>query len=126
MNSTSRVSILAERADDYVSFQIKPNLKVLGPRLGANLGKLTKWLGSADGSALRNAMLSQGSVEVNLDGAAAPIKLDANDLLVTLQAKPGFAAAEGNESWPCLPPKFRKSFGWKESHRDRALHPRHA
>ena len=83
----------AQRADQYVSYTVLPELKRLGPRLGKRLPALRKVLGQADGGRLLTDLAAAGVVTLDLpDG---PVTLDADDLQVRLQAKEGWAAAQG-------------------------------
>jgi isoleucyl-tRNA synthetase len=82
-----------QKADQYVSYTVLPDLKRLGPRLGRRLPALRKLLGRADGARLLSELEGEGKVTVELpDG---PVELDSEDLLVRLQAKEGWAAAQG-------------------------------
>jgi isoleucyl-tRNA synthetase len=82
-----------ERADQYVTYTILPELKRLGPRLGKRLPALRKLLATADGGRLLAELEGQGQVTFALgDG---PVVLEAEDLQVRLQAKAGWAAAQG-------------------------------
>ena len=83
----------AQRADQYVSYTVLPDLKRLGPRLGKRLPALRKLLAAADAGRLLAELAAAGVVTFELpDG---PITLDAEDLQVRLQAKAGWAAAQG-------------------------------
>ncbi len=83
----------AQRADQYVSYTVLPDLKRLGPRLGKRLPALRKLLAAADGGRLLAELGAAGVVTLDLpDG---PVTLDAEDLQVRLQAKEGWAAAQG-------------------------------
>jgi isoleucyl-tRNA synthetase len=83
----------APKADQYITYTILPDLKRLGPRLGKRLPALRKTLAAADGAKLLAEMESEGKATLSLpDGAIA---LDAEDIQVRLQAKPGWAAAQG-------------------------------
>jgi isoleucyl-tRNA synthetase len=83
----------ARRADQYVTYTILPDLKRLGPRLGKRLPALRKALGAADAVELLAQLAAGGSVSVELpDG---PVALEADDLQVRLQAREGWAAAQG-------------------------------
>jgi len=82
-----------ERADHYITYTILPDLKRLGPRLGKRLPVVKKLLAAADGGALLAELKSQGHVTLTLpDG---PVVLDSDDIQVRLQAKEGWAAAQG-------------------------------
>ena len=83
---------IAERADDYVTFAVKPDLKKLGPRLGKRLPALKKSLSEVEGVTIRNALVEQGTFSIPLDGEPFPLSTD--DVLVEVAAKPGYAAAE--------------------------------
>jgi isoleucyl-tRNA synthetase len=83
------------KADQYINYTVLPDLKQLGPRLGRRLPAVRKWLAQADAARLMEQLESQGKVELELpDG---PIVLDSDDLQVRLQAKPGWAAAQGRQ-----------------------------
>ena len=83
----------AEKADQYISYSVLPDLKRLGPRLGKQLGELKTALAAADASALLTRLETEHVVTLALPGGDVP--LDALDLQIRLQAKPGWAAAQG-------------------------------
>ena len=81
-------------ADQYVSYQVQPNFKSLGPRVGKLMPVVKKTLGEADGSELLQQMTASGKVVLNLEGQT--IELDDQDIQVRLKAKDGWAASQGN------------------------------
>jgi isoleucyl-tRNA synthetase len=82
-----------EQADHYIMYTVLPDLKRLGPRLGKRLPAVKKLLADADGAALLAELKSRGTVTFPLpDG---PVVLDSEDIQVRLQAKEGWAAAQG-------------------------------
>jgi isoleucyl-tRNA synthetase len=82
-----------EEADHYITYTVLPDLKRLGPRLGKRLPPLKKLLAEADGGALLAKLQGPGVVTFTLpDG---PVTLDSQDLQIRLQAKEGWAAAQG-------------------------------
>jgi isoleucyl-tRNA synthetase len=82
-----------QKADQYITYTVLPDLKRLGPRLGKRLPPLRKHLTETDGGSLLGELEAEGKVTVELpDG---PVVLDADDIQVRLQAKPGWAAAQG-------------------------------
>jgi isoleucyl-tRNA synthetase len=83
----------AEDATKYITYQIQPNFKRLGPRIGKLLPECKKVLGAADGGQLLAQMQAAGTVDLKV--GSETIKLDGEDLQVRLQAKPGWAAAQG-------------------------------
>ena len=80
-------------ADEYIEYTILPDLKKLGPKLGKNLGALRNWLKTADAKALLDQMKADGKVSVELNGT--PTDLTQEELLIRLNAKEGWAAAQG-------------------------------
>ncbi len=83
----------AQKADQYITYTVLPDLKRLGPRLGRRLPGLRKHLSRADGGKLLADLEHKSELVLELpDG---PVTLDADDLQVRLQAKQGWAAAQG-------------------------------
>jgi len=82
-----------QKADQYITYTVLPDLKRLGPRLGKQLPALKKSLAEADAAQLLARMEADGAVQLDLPEGA--VSLDAQDLQVRLQAKPGWAAAQG-------------------------------
>jgi isoleucyl-tRNA synthetase len=81
------------RADQYISYTILPDLKRLGPRLGKRLPAIKAALAAANAAKLFAQLEHGGHVAIELpDG---PVILDSEDVQVRLQAKPGWAAAQG-------------------------------
>jgi isoleucyl-tRNA synthetase len=87
---------VADRAEDYVTFTIKPDLKKLGPRLGKNLPAVKNALAQADPLALRTSLIEKGSCAVPLPGEQ--IVLSTDDVLVEIAAKPGYSAADSSRA----------------------------
>ncbi len=83
-----------EQADHYITYTVLPELKRLGPRIGKQLPVLKAALAKADAAALLAQMDRDKRVAIELPGG--PVELDSEDLQVRLQAKPGWAAAQGH------------------------------
>jgi isoleucyl-tRNA synthetase len=79
----------------YIEYSVQPNFRKLGPRVGPLLPKVKAALGKADGATLLREMTDHGKIELNLDGQT--LILDDEDIQVRLQAKSGWAAAQGKE-----------------------------
>lgn len=79
--------------DGAVSFRIKPNFRALGPRLGKNVQAAKKFLEAADGSALYAELSRTGKVVITIDGES--YELGPEEIQVTAEAAPGFAAETG-------------------------------
>jgi isoleucyl-tRNA synthetase len=80
--------------EEYISYSVVPNFKRLGPRLGKNMPAAKKLLGQADAGKLLAELKSSGKLTLSLpDGSS--LELDNEDIEVRLQAKAGWAAAQG-------------------------------
>jgi isoleucyl-tRNA synthetase len=77
-------------ADKYISYQVQPNFKRLGPRVGRLMPKVKQALLSADGSKLMTLLKTEGKIVLKIEGQT--IELDAGDVQIRLQAKEGWAA----------------------------------
>ncbi len=83
----------AARADQYISYTVLPDLKKLGPKLGKRLPAVKQALAKADGGRLMAELEQRGAVAIPLpDGA---VELTADELQIRLEAKDGWAAAQG-------------------------------
>ncbi len=85
-----------QQAEKYINYTVLPNLPRLGPRLGKQLPALRKLLTEANPADLLQQLNEQGKVTLELNGE--PVELDAEDIQVRLQAKEGWAAAQGKTS----------------------------
>jgi isoleucyl-tRNA synthetase len=83
-------------AEKYITYLVQPNFKRLGPRVGKLLPAVKTALGSANGADLLKEMSSTGKVTLSIAGEK--LELDNEDIQVRLQAKPGWAAAQGAET----------------------------
>jgi isoleucyl-tRNA synthetase len=83
-----------QQADQYITYQIQPNFKRLGPRIGRLMPKVKQALTSADGGELLAQMQADGKVCLSVDGET--VELDQEDIQIRLQAKEGWAAAQGH------------------------------
>lgn len=80
--------------EEYISYSVVPNFKRLGPRLGKNMPSAKKLLGEIDAPRLLATLKSAGAFALSLpDGST--VELDNDDIEVRLQAKEGWAAAQG-------------------------------
>jgi len=83
-------------ADQYVSYQVRPNFKSIGPKFGPKVPAIKKALVAADGAVLRRQLDACGKVAVDVDGER--VELTAEDVEVVLQARPGWTAAQGPDA----------------------------
>jgi len=82
-----------ESPEEYVSYEIRPNFKILGPRFGKNVQQARQALANADGAALFAQLQSGTGISIEIDGKAEALTQEEVD--VRLTPKPGFAAAQG-------------------------------
>ncbi|MHC4884929.1 MAG: class I tRNA ligase family protein [Planctomycetota bacterium] len=82
-----------EEASTYVDYEVKPNFKLLGPKLGKQMGALGKILKGLDAAALCSQVNQGTPVEVELNGE--PLSLLPEELDVRVSAKEGYVAAQG-------------------------------
>jgi len=83
----------ASGASPFVEYQVQPNFRRLGPKVGPLLPKLKQQLGSVSGATLLEELTANGKITLVLDGKS--IELDCEDIQVRMQAKAGWAAAQG-------------------------------
>jgi isoleucyl-tRNA synthetase len=84
---------LARDAGAYVTYQVKPNFRALGPRVGKRMPALKAALAAADGAALLREFEANGRVTLAIDGEQ--LELGPEEIAVSLEAREGFAAAAG-------------------------------
>jgi isoleucyl-tRNA synthetase len=75
----------------FVTFELVPNFRALGPKLGKDVALVKQLLGQASGSELHAQLEAAGYVELQLP--SGPVRLTADEIQVRLQAKPDYAAA---------------------------------
>ncbi|MEZ6119340.1 MAG: isoleucine--tRNA ligase [Pirellulaceae bacterium] len=83
----------AKDAEQYISYQVVPNFKALGPRVGKLMPAVKKSLAQADGGKLLAELQANGAIALNVNGQE--LKLDNSDIEIRLEAKEGWAAAQG-------------------------------
>ncbi|MCA9125890.1 MAG: isoleucine--tRNA ligase [Planctomycetales bacterium] len=77
----------------YVQYQVLPNFKKLGPKVGKRIPALKKALASADGASLLQQLQESGHIRLALDGET--LELENEDIEVRMQANSGWTAAQG-------------------------------
>jgi isoleucyl-tRNA synthetase len=81
------------KADEYVTYRVKPNFRALGPRVGRRMPALKQALADADGAALLRELEAEGRVRVEVEGEG--LALGPDEISVALEAREGFSAASG-------------------------------
>ncbi len=79
----------------YIEYEVLPNFRSLGPKVGPLLPKLKASLAKIDGASLLDQLNSKGLIELELEGKQ--LQLDSNEVQVRLKAKEGWAAAQGKQ-----------------------------
>jgi isoleucyl-tRNA synthetase len=80
----------------FVGYAIRPNLRVLGPRLGKRLGEVREALAALDPAMVASLVETGQSLELQTPGGS--VALAPADILVDLLKLPGYAAAQGPRS----------------------------
>lgn len=75
--------------DEYVSYTIKPNFPVLGPKYGKQMQAIAKELAQGNAAAMVKTLRETGMLTLNVDGN--PITLTSEDVEVRIQEREGFA-----------------------------------
>ena len=76
-------------AEEFITYNVKPQLKTLGPKYGKLLGAIRSHLMNADGSLIVNAVRNGGVYTFEADGNK--IELGEADLLIEPKEKEGYA-----------------------------------
>ena len=83
-------------AGDFVTYQVVPNFKRLGPKVGKLMPKIKQAFGQADGAAMLNELTKNGTFKMDVEGGS--VELENDDVEVRLKANEGWAAAQGNQA----------------------------
>jgi isoleucyl-tRNA synthetase len=92
--NVKRVEFAAD-ADRYVTYEIKPNFKSLGPKFGPLAPKIKAALAKADAADLRRQLEADAKAVLTVDGQT--VELTPDDVQVGLSAKAGWTAAQGRQ-----------------------------
>jgi isoleucyl-tRNA synthetase len=84
---------VAGEASPYVSYQVKPNFRLIGSKYRSLVPGIKKALAGSDAAALRAQVAREGSCRLTVEGQE--VVLGAEEIEVSLLAREGFAAAGG-------------------------------
>jgi isoleucyl-tRNA synthetase len=87
---------LTKDADQYITYEVKPNFKLLGKLLGKNMPAVKKLLGEADGAQLLSELESSGRIALTL-GGGEEVSLTREQIEIGIKAKEGWAAVQGKQ-----------------------------
>ena len=77
-------------ADEYVSYEIKPQLRTVGPKYGKLLGGIKDYLASVNGIEVANKVRHGENLKFEVNGQT--VELTEADLLISLKNKEGFSS----------------------------------
>ncbi|MBI3832518.1 MAG: isoleucine--tRNA ligase [Planctomycetes bacterium] len=81
----------ARVADQYVTYELKPNFKLIGAKYRELVPGIKKTLSTANAAHLKNKIANDGFCALSIDGKE--VELTQEEVEVTIAAKPGYAAA---------------------------------
>ena len=81
-------------ATKFVTYKIKPQLKTLGPKYGAKLGKVRKFLDTCNANEVVSAVKKGEIYKVDFEGDNFEFSID--DLLIATESAEGFIASSDN------------------------------
>ena len=85
---------LGAAAEEYITYNVKPQLRTLGPKYGKQLGGIRAHLGSANGTEIVNAVRTAGVYSFDVNGTL--VELTEDDMLIEPMQKEGYAVETGN------------------------------
>jgi isoleucyl-tRNA synthetase len=95
--------------EQYITYEIQPNLKRLGPRFGKQLSEVRKAISNEDASNLVKQLRGQVEAKSTVSGTLTVTKsiplsiagkqeeFEPDDFLIQMKAKSGWAAAQGKQ-----------------------------
>lgn len=86
---------LGAASSEYITYNVKPQLRTLGPKYGKLLGGIRQHLQSADGSKLVAAVKKDGVYKFDVNGS--PVELTEDDMLIEPVEKEGFSVESDGE-----------------------------
>lgn len=84
--------VLTASEFENLSFNAKPNLKTLGPRLKGDMGIVKKYLETSDGNSIKDELDSNGKITIEESGKT--FELDADDVLFDTELPEDIVSAE--------------------------------
>jgi isoleucyl-tRNA synthetase len=82
--------VFTDDASAFTTYNIKPQLRTMGPKYGKLLGKINEYLKTVDGNAVVAAFANGGTYRFELEGTA--VEMVESDALMELTHKAGFVA----------------------------------
>ena len=85
---------------EYISYEVRPNLPVAGPKYGRQLQNIISALAQLDANKVVNTLKSEGRVVIVLDGEE--IELTEEDIDIRIKPREGFAVEVENDTFVVL------------------------
>ncbi len=82
--------VFTDDARAFTTYNLKPQMRTLGPKYGKLLGKIGAWLKEADGNDVVDAFARGEKIAFTVDGT--DVVLEKDDVLTEAIHKPGFAS----------------------------------
>ncbi|MBN1776789.1 MAG: isoleucine--tRNA ligase [Clostridiales bacterium] len=87
--------VFTDDARAFTTYNLKPQMRTLGPKYGKLLGRIGAWLRDADGNEIVDAFDQGSFVKFTIDGTE--VVLDKDDVLTEATQREGFAAQMDGE-----------------------------
>ncbi len=82
--------VFSDDVSAYTTYTFKPNLRLVGPKYGKQLGMINKTLANLDGNAAKAALDENGVLTININDDK--IELVEDELLITMTQKEGYVS----------------------------------
>jgi len=92
--------IYVDAPDAYVSYTVKPNFAVLGPKYGSLMKQISKALAGSEAAALVRTLREEGKLSFDLDGHQ--VELTAEDVEIRTEDRPGYTMEMDGENYVVL------------------------
>jgi isoleucyl-tRNA synthetase len=86
---------IIERPEEYLTYQVRPNLALLGPKYGSQVGLISKAIREANPARL--AQLQRAGRDTLLTVGDQTFELKPDELLVEVKSRPGYSVAEDRD-----------------------------
>lgn len=86
--------VVTSQVGDLITYLIKPNFSVMGPRYGKRLSAIREAVAALDPAQVAAQVEAEQPVTVNLPGEDEPVHLEPGDLVVETREREGFAVAQ--------------------------------
>ena len=89
-----------QEKDNFVSYEFKPNFKVMGPKYGKHMKRIAAALGNMDANHIIETLHSGKEYYLEMDGST--FKLSEEDLIVSIKDKEGFVFESNKDLFVAL------------------------